>query len=569
MPRISNHSRKSKEVYGGLVEITENNQYNEAIYLPNPEESGESDTYDDDEDSGDRDVGSSDDESSDDGIIDCNFSSPKISYAKIFDQYDLSQKTLEDDHHYNWIDGEKHYPDDVANKNLLSEKDKKIILSSTPTKLFEYFFSDNLKKVIIECTESNGYQLTRDRFDVFLGILLFSSYNTRHSQRDYWSTNSLLRADPVVSAMGRTEFEEIKSNLKYSKPEEENKEDRIWRVRRIVDIFNKNIKRFNFFSTALSIDEMMAKYYGRCVLKQFIKGKPIRFGIKLWALCSYSGFLFHFEIYCGKNAKDNLLPNIALGSRVVLQMLQPLLHHCTPRKLNEYHCYFDNLFCCPDLLLHLKKIGLRATGTVRSNRIKATNDINKKAKRGTWLAKHDKLSGINFITVMDSKPVSILSTASGVTPMSNESRYDKESRSKRTIPFPNAFCIYNKFMGGVDLHDQHANQVRPNIHSKKWTWIILIRLVQAAVTNATVLYNEALPNTEKKKGTKEFVLSISENYLSKGSYTVIGKHEIQPGHTQHSCQIENCATRTRRLCKQCNLHVCKNCSGIPCKRKKK
>ena len=246
-------------------------------------------------------------------------------------------------------------------------------------------------------------------------------------------------------------------------------------------------------------------------------------------------------------------------------MLQPLLNHCSPRKLNEYHFYFDNLFSCPDL----KKIGLRATRTVRSNRIKATNDINKKAKRGTWLAKYDNLSGINFITIMDSKPISILSTASGVTPKSNVSRYDKESRSKITIPFPNAFCIYNKFMGGVDLHDQHANNVRPGIHSKKWTWIIMMRLVQAAVTNATVLYNEALPNTEKKIGTKEFVFSISENYLSKGSYTVIGKHEIQSVDTQHSCQIENCATRTRRLCKNCKLHVCKNCSGIPCKRKKK
>ena len=285
MPRISNRSRKLKKGYGGLVETTENNQYNEAIYLPNPEDSGESDTYDDDdEDSSDRDVESSDDKSSDDGITDCNFSSPKISYAKIFYQYDSSQKTLENDHHYNWVDGEKHYPDDLANKNLLSEKDKKIILSSTPTEIFEYFFSNDLKKVIIECTESNGYQVTCDRFDVFLGILLFSSYNKRHSQRDYWSTNSLLRADPVVSAMGRTEFEKIKSNLKYSKPDEENKEDRIWRVRRIVDIFNKNIKRFNFFSTALSIDEMMAKYYGRCVLKQFIKGKPIRFGMGLMFL---------------------------------------------------------------------------------------------------------------------------------------------------------------------------------------------------------------------------------------------------------------------------------------------
>lgn len=176
---------------------------------------------------------------------------------------------------------------------------------------------------------------------------------------------------------------------------------------------------------------MMAKYYGKCILKQFIKGKPIRFGIKLWALCSANGYLFHCEIYCGKNAKNDLLPKCSLGSRVVLQMLQPLLHQCSPRKLNaEYHCYCDNLFCCPDLLVHLKRIGLRATGTVRSDRIKEINVIDKNAKRDTCAVKHDESSGMNFITVIDLKPVSIISTAAGITPLSSVKHYDKENKTE-------------------------------------------------------------------------------------------------------------------------------------------
>jgi len=82
------------------------------------------------------------------------------------------------------------------------------------------------------------------------------------------------------------------------------------------------------------------------------------------------------------------------------------------RKKN-YSIYFDNFFTSSDLILHLKKIGLSATGTVRQNRVKINVDLPKKCDRGTTTSVHDKSSKINHVTVMDSKPVSILSTDYG------------------------------------------------------------------------------------------------------------------------------------------------------------
>lgn len=80
--------------------------------------------------------------------------------------------------------------------------------------------------------------------------------------------------------------------------------------------------------------------------------------------------------------------------------------------------------------MHLKKAGLRATSTVRENRAKEKNDIDKNAPRGTHAVKHDKNSGINFITVKDSKLVSVLSTAAGVTLLTSVNRYSKESKER-------------------------------------------------------------------------------------------------------------------------------------------
>jgi len=105
-------------------------------------------------------------------------------------------------------------------------------------------------------------------------------------------------------------------------------------------------------------------------IKQFIRNKPVRFGIKLWALCGADGFMFDCDIYGGKNYTADKLQKIALGSRVVMNLLEDLLIKTVYKKLSQYHLYCDNYFTCPDLFIHLQKIGLQATGVVRKDRIK-------------------------------------------------------------------------------------------------------------------------------------------------------------------------------------------------------
>lgn len=153
-----------------------------------------------------------------------------------------------------------------------------------------------------------------------------------------------------------------------------------------------------------------------------------------------------------------------------MQMAQSLLTSVVPKKLSQYHLYFDNYFTSPDLLVHLKKISVRATGTVRQNRVQAKNETSNKSKRGSFEVQHDKTSGLNHITLKDSKLVSVLSTAADVTPLSSVQRYSKEERKKVDIPFPKAFIFYNKFMGGVDLQDSFCSNLETCIKSKKWTW---------------------------------------------------------------------------------------------------
>ena len=80
---------------------------------------------------------------------------------------------------------------------------------------------------------------------------------------------------------------------------------------------------------------MMAKSYARTSLKQFIRGKPIRFGPKFWGLCTSDDFVLCFDLYCGKNSKIGVkFSKCALGSRVVMDFLEPFFNKTDAGKIS-------------------------------------------------------------------------------------------------------------------------------------------------------------------------------------------------------------------------------------------
>lgn len=541
---LSSQNKKSNLANSRKRKVSESDE-SEDDYISSESESGGEDvlcTLDQDESDSDSDI-----------------EIPTKSFKELSKTYDSTQKKLEEHHAYRWLPGEKIYNDDLVNELLLSEKVKKEILEKSPVELFEIFFSIELKNYILQATNENGQVLDMTDLDGFLGILIFSSYNKRTNFRDYWSTDLYLGSEIVRQAMSRNKFVSIKSNLKFCLEKDMNEHDKVRKVRPILNIFRENIMKFVFFSTALSIDEMMLKFFGRLSIKQFIRAKPIRFGIKMWAVCSSDGYLFSFDVYCGKNSEEGKkLSNIAQGSQVVLQMINDLLTDRSPRKLSDFHLYFDNLFCSPDLLVHLKKLNVRATGVVRKDRIKEKNEIDKKAPKGTYIAKFDKNSGLNYITAKDSKNVSILTTATGVTPLTPMKRYIKTDRGKVDVPFPHVFSTYNKFMGGVDMHDQHCNRVLPGIRSKKWTWIPFIRIIQSSITNATILYNVV---RDEKLPIKDTAIMISKDYLSRKQKPIVKNHSLERSPNSLQCSTDDCVIKTHKYCKVCESFFCDTCLG--------
>ena len=105
-----------------------------------------------------------------------------------------------------------------------------------------------------------------------------------------------------------------------------------------------------------------------------MKGKPIRFGYKIWMICSSQGFPFAFKVYIGKSN----LEGTPLGEQVTERLTQGI--QC---KANHV-LYMDNFFSSTAMFRdQLQQNRLRCTGTVRRNRIDKCPLISKEAMAKT------------------------------------------------------------------------------------------------------------------------------------------------------------------------------------------
>ena len=154
----------------------------------------------------------------------------------------------------------------------------------------------------------------------------------------------------------------------------------------------------------------MVEYYGRHFIKQFIRGKPIRFGYENWAMCcSDTVYCFNFDLNEGKKATESQIS--ILGASVVLNIIAKV------NVPSDHIFYFDNFFTSFDLTKVLTERSISASGTVRINRTKkcplSTDDNLKKQDQGFYDYRMDSNSDIFAVVWKDNNNVKMLSYHQG------------------------------------------------------------------------------------------------------------------------------------------------------------
>lgn len=308
-------------------------------------------------------------------------------------------------------------------------------------------------------------------------------------------------------------FLHVNDNSKMTSRNEPNY-DKLFKVRPFIDALKQNFAKIEPEEYS-AVDEMIIPFKGHSSLKQYVKNKPRKWGIKVFSRAGASGFVYDFEIYVGKGTVPTET-GIGISGDVVLRLVEGL-------PLNgNYKIFMDNWFTSHGLMVELKERGYLAVGTVRANRIpscmlKSDKDLKKKG-RGSYDFRTEKESNIIAVKWYDSKAVHLVSSYAGVKPVGTARRWSVKDKKYVEIKVPYIVKEYNKFMGGVDLHDMLVALYRTNIRGKRFYLRIIFHLLDMSIVNAWLLYKRhcALRREKKHKPLVEFRSEVARALMTAG-----------------------------------------------------
>ena len=190
------------------------------------------------------------------------------------------------------------HPQPPNAEHSLSEEGKYLLDSESPIDFFEAIFRKYEFLSILNETKRFRKQKhfdkapynyafpTYNEIKCFVGLLLWISLVPLPNHRSYFTNSEIYDLQNFKKHITRDRFEELLRMLHLADNEQIG-ENLITAKRfeaklgNMLSSFNINSKRMLAPARSLSIDEMMVKFYGRSVIRQYIKSKPTKYGVKL------------------------------------------------------------------------------------------------------------------------------------------------------------------------------------------------------------------------------------------------------------------------------------------------
>ena len=184
----------------------------------------------------------------------------------------------------------------------------------------------------------------------------------------------------------------------------------------------------------------------------------------------------------------------------------------------------------------------------------------------------------------DSKDVFLLTTETNADKVECSAQ-----RGRLKVQKPAPIPLYNKYMGGVDLHDYLETKYSPCRATRKMWRKFALHLISTAATNAYIIYGLVKKNLKVKNsvhfafrealGNK--MLTMNDSPPSRGVAPVTPRYAVNINHLparyppvasaaaraatdpdayvppqQHRCQMPGCKLRSFFYCRECNKCFC-------------
>ena len=296
--------------------------------------------------------------------------------------------------------------------------------------------------------------MTADEIKRFIALLIhFGVVHVRGNVQRNWSTKTLYHGLWARAILPRNRFFAILAFLHVVDPATETPGNKLCKVESFVKHFKKRCSELYKPREHVAIDERMVKSRHRSGIRQYIRDKPTKWGIKLWVLAdSSNGYTVDFNIYIGRAAGREVSAN-GLGYDVVMRLIAPYYN-------KGYHLFVDNFYSSLTLFRDLFDNGVLATGTILPSRrsfpaaLKNTKEWAKGKELGCmrWVRDPPCL----VLQWVDNKVVSMITTVGNANDHVQVSRKQRNAGSWTNILVqqPQIFQTYNLKMNAVDRSDR-------------------------------------------------------------------------------------------------------------------
>jgi hypothetical protein len=392
--------------------------------------------------------------------------------------------------------------------------------------------------------------ITIDDFKLWLGLLFHTGTIRSNRLSDYWKKDYLFNLTVFSQFMSRDRFLLIMRSLHFNCNEEDSSS--LGKIQPLIDLFNERMDAIYVPKKNLSIDESLVLWRGRLIIRQYMKGKKAKYGIKLYMLGESGGLALKLIVYGG--SADTELGGKDHTKKVVQKLIEG--------KTGIGHSIFmDNYYNSVPLTEALLQDKTFVTGTLRSNR-KGNPDtvVNKKLKTGECISQYTDM-GICVTKWKDRREVVTISSEFDGDITNTSNRFGKLCKKPKMV------IEYNRYMSGIDYHDQMLAYYPCQRKTIRWYKKLGIHLLQTILLNAHYLYNSENP----KISLYDFRLSVIRKLLGPPPLT-LPKQPKTKIHLPSFCEKDSAGNTKRRRCKHCwnttkqrkvSLFHCPDCPNKP------
>ncbi|UYV66683.1 SEPHS1 [Cordylochernes scorpioides] len=361
---------------------------------------------------------------------------------------------------------------------------------------------------------------------IFLAIIIHMSLVVKPRLREYWSNHIGMRTAFCKSTgMARERFEAILSilhlndNMLYIPPGQPGY-DPIYKIRTLFDSLVNKFRIWYSPDEKLTINEAICPFRGRVHFRVYIKGKPHKYGIKIYEFCeSSTGYTCNLDIYTGRHPHQDIQYNSILS--LVDRIAEPYYQ-------KGHIIYFDRWFSSPQLFNHLWEKKTLAVGTVRHNRKGLPKKaFSKKMKKGESLfCQNSQLLALKW---RDTRDVFMIATTQDSSIIQAQKKIRRQPQTI-SITKPAIEVDYNKNKAGVDRSDQFMVYYPFHRRTLKWWKKLFFHIFGLTIVNSHIVYNKL--TTGRKMPLREYHLAIMERLVEEAGTEILDEQPSASGSSE-------------------------------------